>query len=62
MNDIQKQIDRAFNFLSAVPVTGDRVEVMAAARQALREAHKLAGDKSALAEAHKLAEKGEQDG
>ena len=42
MTELQKEIDRAFACLSAVPVSGDGVEIMAAAREHLRKAFKLA--------------------
>lgn len=44
MKELQEKLKKAFNLLSAIPVTGDHVEVMAAARELLREAHKLAGE------------------
>lgn len=43
MTDLQKELDGAYKLLSAVPVSGDAVEVMAAARERLRAAYKLAG-------------------
>jgi len=42
MTELQKEIDRAFTCLSAIPVSGDNVEIMAAAREHLRKAFKLA--------------------
>lgn len=42
MNEIQKKIQEVYRHLSALPVSGDGVEVMAAARILLREAFKLA--------------------
>ena len=42
MTDLQKELDRAFACLSAIPVSGDGVEIMAAAREHLRKALKLA--------------------
>lgn len=42
MTDLQKELDRAFACLSAIPVSGDGVEIMAAAREHLRKAFKLA--------------------
>ena len=44
MKDLQEKLSKAFNLLSAIPVAGDHVEIMAAARELLREAHKLAGE------------------
>lgn len=57
MNDIQKAIQEAHRLVSIIPVSGDAVDVMSAARINLKEAYRLAGDKSALWEAHKQAEK-----
>lgn len=42
MNEIQKKIQEAYRHLSAIPVSGDGVEVMAAARIRLRGAYELA--------------------
>ena len=42
MTDLQKELDRTFACLSAIPVSGDGVEIMAAAREHLRNAFKLA--------------------
>lgn len=44
MKELQEKLSKAFNLLSAIPVTGDHVEIMAAARELLREAHKMAGE------------------
>lgn len=41
MKELQKEIDQAFKLLSAVPVSGDAVDMMAAARNHLRAAYKL---------------------
>ena len=57
MNDIQKAIQEAHRLVSIIPVSGDAVDVMSAARINLKEACRLAGDKSALREAHEQAEK-----
>lgn len=57
MNDIQKKIQEAHRLISVINVSGDAVDVMAAARIKLKEAFDMAGDKSALWEAHKLADK-----
>lgn len=43
MNEIQKQLDKAFTLISAIPVSGDAVEIMAMAREHVRSAYKLAG-------------------
>lgn len=44
MKELQDKLSKAFNLLSVIPVTGDHVEIMAAARELLREAHKQAGE------------------
>lgn len=44
MNEVQKNINEAFEYMRAIPVTGDAVELMAAAKDALRRAYKLAED------------------
>ena len=62
MNEIQKKSQEARRLISIIPVSGDAVDVMAAARIQLAGAIDAAGDKSALWEAHKMAEKEEQDG
>ena len=41
MNEKQKLLDEAFRLLSAIPVRGDQVEVMAAARAKLRTVYNL---------------------
>lgn len=40
--ELQKEIDGAYQILASIPVSGDFVEVMAAARQKLRSAYSLA--------------------
>ena len=45
MDELQKTINEAFSYISAIPVTGDSVELMAAAKDALRRAYKLSEDK-----------------
>ncbi len=62
MNEIQKKIQEARRLISIIPVSGDSVDVMAAARIQLAAAADAAGDRSALWEAHKQAEKEAQDG
>lgn len=44
MNEIQKQLDKAFTLISAIPVSGDVVDIMAMAREHLRSAYNLAGE------------------
>ena len=41
MTELQKEIDLTFACLSAIPVSGDGVEIMAAAREHLRRAFRL---------------------
>ncbi|MCI9165614.1 MAG: hypothetical protein HFF64_06400 [Oscillospiraceae bacterium] len=43
-NDIQRELDRAFTLLAAIPVSGDGVELMAGAKERLRTAYRLAGE------------------
>lgn len=45
MTDLQKELDQAFALVSAIPVSGDGVELMAAAKEHLRNAFKLAEPK-----------------
>lgn len=42
MKEIKQKIDKAYGYLSKIPVNGDFVEPMALARQELREAYALA--------------------
>ena len=42
MDNILKHLDKAFLFLSDIPVKGDDVEKMAVVRQELREAYSSA--------------------
>ena len=42
MNEVQKAIEEAFKYMQSIPVTGDAVELMAAAKDTLRRAYKLA--------------------
>ena len=41
MKDIMKKIERAYNYLNKISVRGDFVEIMALARQELREAYAM---------------------
>lgn len=43
MTKAQRLIDEAFKFISALPVAGDQVEIMAKARELLRQAYVEAG-------------------
>ena len=42
MKEIRQHRDKAYGYLSKIPVNGDFVEPMALARQGLREAYALA--------------------
>lgn len=50
MTDLQKELDRAFRLLAAIPVAGDGVELMVSARECLRRAYRLAGGKQEAAD------------
>ena len=41
MNEVKKQLEEAFQILSTIPVAGDHVEGMAAAKAKLRTAYLL---------------------
>ena len=43
MNELQRELDQVFRMIASVPVSGDGVEIMAAAREGLRRAYRLAG-------------------
>lgn len=43
MTKAQRLIDEAFKYISALPVSGDQVEIMAKARELLRQAYTEAG-------------------
>lgn len=45
MTDLQKELNEAFTALSGIPVAGDGVELMAAAKEHLRRAYRAAGVK-----------------
>lgn len=44
MKDLQEELIRAFSLISAIPVSGDGVDIMAAARERLRKAYRMAGE------------------
>lgn len=44
MNEIQREINSAFTILSSAMVSGDLVDVIAAAKMSLRRAWQLAAD------------------
>ncbi len=49
MNDLQKELDAVWNLLAGIPVRGDAVDIMAAARVGIRRAYKLAEPEEAAA-------------
>lgn len=42
MNELMRKLDEVYGLLSLIPVSGDGVDHMAAARAGLREAYKMA--------------------
>ena len=46
MTELQQTLSAIFDLLSAIPVKGDSVEIMAAVREHLRNAYKTAGKES----------------
>lgn len=50
MNEVQKIINEAFEYMRAIPVTGDSVELMAAAKEAMRRAYAMSADAEDKAE------------
>lgn len=44
MTELQKKIDHVFKLVSAISVSGDGVDVMAAVRSHLRAAYGMAGE------------------
>lgn len=44
MNELKEKLNKVYNLLSAIPVSGDNVEIMSVARELLREAYKMAGE------------------
>lgn len=53
MKEIRQHIDKAYGYLAKIPVNGDFVEVMAIARQELREAYELTGKEGANGPDHR---------
>lgn len=43
MTKMQEYLDQAFKYISAIPVSGEQVEIMARARELLRMAYAEAG-------------------
>ena len=43
MTKVQEYLDQAFKYISAIPVSGEQVEIMARARELLRMAYAEAG-------------------
>lgn len=63
--DLKTELDTAFKLISALSVSGDTVDVVAAIRDHLREAYRLTEDKSAVWALYKALdtdEKGEKNG
>ena len=60
MNQIQVEIENAYRILSSATVSGDLVDVVAAARMSLRRAYQLAKDKEKSAVAAQAQENGEK--
>ena len=56
MTEVKKQLEEAFQILSTIPVTGDHVEGMAAAKAKLRAAYLL------VEQADIKKEEGKEDG
>ena len=52
MDELQREINDAYNTLAVIPVAGDYIEVMAEAREHLRRAYKLSGLKQEEAESN----------
>lgn len=44
MEELRESLNRAYNILSTIPVTGDAVDRMTAVRAELRKAYSLAGE------------------
>lgn len=44
MNDLQGKIKAAFDLISTIPVKQDSVEIMAAAKENLRQAYQMAAE------------------
>ena len=59
MKEIRQHIDKAYGYLSKIPVNGDFVEPMALARQELREAYALAESREKERDKEKEKEKEE---
>lgn len=45
MNEVQKEVNAAFELIAKLSVSGDCVEIVAVAKEHLRTAYKLAADK-----------------
>lgn len=43
MKELRKELDQAYSLISSIPVNGDGVDIMAAAREHLRKAYRMAG-------------------
>ena len=49
MSELQKELEAVWKLLAAIPVQGDAVDVLAAARGGIRRAYKLAEPEEAAA-------------
>lgn len=58
--DLKTELDTAFKLISALAVSGDTVDVIAAVREHLRAAYRLAEDRSAVLELYKSLERQEK--
>lgn len=58
--DLKTELDTAFKLISALAVSGDTVDVIAAVREHLRTAYRLAEDRSAVWELYKSLERQEK--
>lgn len=58
--DLKTELDTAFKLISALAVSGDTVGVIAAVREHLRAAYRLAEDRSAVWELYKSLERQEK--
>lgn len=58
--DLKTELDTAFKLISALAVSGDTVDVIAAVWEHLRAAYRLAEDRSAVWELYKSLERQEK--
>ena len=62
MKEIKKHLEEAFQLASSIPVKGDAVDVMAAARANLRAAYRLLDEKGPESEKAEESEEVSTDG